>query len=156
MHLGSNALYLVDSCWADLCCGCPCCCALPLPTRPWPVRLPHADLLANEKGKKREEVKSWTPYPGGAPANVATALTKLGVKTAFVSALGNDEMGDNLIKLLEGGLGVRQSGMLWLRALVGGGVYVWGAKVVVLHISTGQWCDGQWHPPTRGVLERLK
>jgi hypothetical protein len=62
----------------------------------------YADFLANEKGKKREEVKSWTPYPGGAPANVATALTKLGVPTAFVSALGNDERGEELMKLFNG------------------------------------------------------
>eukprot|EP00775_Hariotina_reticulata_P006497 gene6497-6725_t len=58
------------------------------------------DFLANDKGVPREQVKSWTPYPGGAPANVATCLTKLGVKTAFVSALGNDERGQELLKLL--------------------------------------------------------
>ncbi|KAF6261328.1 Ribokinase-like protein [Scenedesmus sp. NREL 46B-D3] len=59
------------------------------------------DFLANEKGLKREEVKSWTPYPGGAPANVATALQKLGVPTAFVSALGNDDRGEELMQLLK-------------------------------------------------------
>ncbi|KAF8071301.1 FRK1 [Scenedesmus sp. PABB004] len=60
------------------------------------------DFLANDKGVPREQVKSWTPYPGGAPANVATALTKLGVPTAFVSALGNDERGDELVALMQG------------------------------------------------------
>jgi hypothetical protein len=68
--------------------SCCCCCI--------------ADFLANEKGLKREEVKSWTPYPGGAPANVATALTKLGVPTALVSSLGNDERGEELMALLNG------------------------------------------------------
>uniref|UniRef100_A0A383WKL7 Carbohydrate kinase PfkB domain-containing protein n=1 Tax=Tetradesmus obliquus TaxID=3088 RepID=A0A383WKL7_TETOB len=68
----------------------------------WPTNiLPAYNFLANEKGLKREEVKSWTPYPGGAPANVATALTKLGVPTAFVSALGNDERGEELMALLK-------------------------------------------------------
>lgn len=50
----------------------------------------------------RDKVKSWTPYPGGAPCNVATALSKLGVKTAFVSALGDDERGDEIMTLLKG------------------------------------------------------
>lgn len=60
------------------------------------------DFLANDKGVPRDKVKSWTPYPGGAPCNVATALSKLGVKTAFVSALGDDERGDEIMTLLKG------------------------------------------------------
>lgn len=51
----------------------------------------------------RDQVKSWTAYPGGAPANVATALSKLGVPTAFVSAIGNDDRGEGLMTLLAGG-----------------------------------------------------
>jgi hypothetical protein len=50
----------------------------------------------------REAVKSWTPYPGGAPANVATALERLGVHTAFVSNLGTDERGEQLMALFKG------------------------------------------------------
>lgn len=60
------------------------------------------DFLANDKGVPRDKVNSWTPYPGGAPCNVATALSKLGVKTAFVSALGDDDRGDEIMQLLEG------------------------------------------------------
>eukprot|EP00878_Enallax_costatus_P005407 GHUV01005677.1.p1 GENE.GHUV01005677.1~~GHUV01005677.1.p1 ORF type:complete len:332 (+),score=59.65 GHUV01005677.1:230-1225(+) len=59
------------------------------------------DFLANEKGVPRSKVKSWTPYPGGAPCNVATCLTKLGVPTAFVSAIGNDDRGSELMKLMK-------------------------------------------------------
>jgi sugar/nucleoside kinase (ribokinase family) len=33
---------------------------------------------------------------------VATALSKLGIKTAFVSAIGDDERGDEIMTLLEG------------------------------------------------------
>lgn len=59
------------------------------------------DCLADQLGLKLEEVKSWTPYPGGAPANVACALIKLGTPTAFIGAVGEDEPGNELVKLLE-------------------------------------------------------
>lgn len=68
------------------------------------------DYLADQKGLPRDQVKSWTPYPGGAPANVATALARLGVPTAFVSALGRDEMGEGMMELLRG-RGVDVSGV---------------------------------------------
>jgi len=38
--------------------------------------------------------------PGGAPANLAVAARKLGVKTAFVGCVGNDPFGDNLKRTL--------------------------------------------------------
>ncbi|CAL8467862.1 g7400 [Coccomyxa elongata] len=58
------------------------------------------DCLANERGVPKEEVKSWTPYPGGAPANVAAALAKLSVKVAFISALGKDDLAVQMMDLL--------------------------------------------------------
>ncbi|WP_138499331.1 carbohydrate kinase family protein [Nostoc sp. PA-18-2419] len=59
------------------------------------------DCLADQLGLKLEEVKSWTPYPGGAPANVACALVKLGTPTGFIGAVGEDESGNALVKLLQ-------------------------------------------------------
>lgn len=59
------------------------------------------DFIADQKGLPRDKVKSWKPYPGGAPCNVATCLGKLGVKTAFVSALGQDDRGRELMELLK-------------------------------------------------------
>jgi fructokinase len=59
------------------------------------------DCLADQLGLKLEEVKSWTPYPGGAPANVACALVKLGTSAGVMGAVGEDEPGNTLIKLLE-------------------------------------------------------
>jgi fructokinase len=58
------------------------------------------DLLADQLGRKLEEVESWTPYPGGAPANVACALVKLGIPAGFVGCVGEDEPGNQLVKLL--------------------------------------------------------
>ncbi|BAT54281.1 PfkB protein [Nostoc sp. NIES-3756] len=59
------------------------------------------DCLADQLGLKLEEVKSWTPYPGGAPANVACALVKLGTPTGFIGAVGEDEPGNALLALLQ-------------------------------------------------------
>ena len=59
------------------------------------------DYLANELGKSLAEVNSWTPYPGGAPANVACALKKLGTPAAFIGCVGRDEAGSELIQLLQ-------------------------------------------------------
>ncbi|BAY08832.1 carbohydrate kinase family protein [Calothrix sp. NIES-2098] len=59
------------------------------------------DCLADQLGLKLEEVKSWTPYPGGAPANVACALVKLGTPAGFIGAVGEDEPGNQLIKVLQ-------------------------------------------------------
>ena len=46
-------------------------------------------------------MKSWTPYHGGAPANVACALVKLGTSAGFMGAVGEDEPGNKLVKLLQ-------------------------------------------------------
>jgi fructokinase len=59
------------------------------------------DCLADRAGKSLEEVEFWTHYPGGAPANVASALVKLGTPAAMVSCVGVDRAGDSLVKLLE-------------------------------------------------------
>jgi fructokinase len=58
------------------------------------------DLLADQLGKSLEEVESWTPYPGGAPANVACSLVKLGIPAGFVGCVGEDQAGNELVDLL--------------------------------------------------------
>jgi fructokinase len=68
------------------------------------------DCLADQLGLKLEEVKSWTPYPGGAPANVACALVKLGTPAGFIGAVGEDEVGNQLVHLLEA-VGVNTTGV---------------------------------------------
>ncbi|BAZ27302.1 PfkB protein [Kalymmatonema gypsitolerans NIES-4073] len=59
------------------------------------------DRLADQLGRKLEEVESWTAYPGGAPANVACALVKLGTPAAFIGTLGEDAPGNELVELLQ-------------------------------------------------------
>ena len=58
------------------------------------------DRLSNELGKPLEQVKSWTDYPGGAPANTACGLVKLGIPTAFMGCIGEDAPGEQLVELL--------------------------------------------------------
>lgn len=59
------------------------------------------DCLANQLGRSLEQVESWTSYPGGAPANVACALVKLGTPAGFVGCVGQDEPGETLVQLLQ-------------------------------------------------------
>ncbi len=58
------------------------------------------DRLSNELGQPLEQVKYWTDYPGGAPANTACGLVKLGIKTAFIGCIGEDSPGEQLVELL--------------------------------------------------------
>ncbi len=59
------------------------------------------DYLADQIGKSYSEVTSWTHYPGGAPANVACALVKLGTPAAFIGCLGQDQPGNELLELCQ-------------------------------------------------------
>lgn len=68
------------------------------------------DLLANQLGVPLEDVTDWTPYPGGAPANVACGLVKLGTPTTLISCLGKDDVGTSLAKLLTE-IGINSAGL---------------------------------------------
>lgn len=59
------------------------------------------DCLADQPGRALESVTSWTPYPGGAPANVACALVKLGTSAGFIGCVGDDTPGKQLTELLQ-------------------------------------------------------
>jgi hypothetical protein len=90
--------------------GCSMHAPVGFPPPPPPTHTPcPADFLANEKGVPKDQVKSWTPYPGGAPCNVATCLSHLGVPTLFVGALGKDDRGEELMALMKGGAGAAEA-----------------------------------------------
>lgn len=59
------------------------------------------DLLSDQPGRPLEAVSSWTAYPGGAPANVACALVKLGTPSGFIGCVGADAPGETLVNLLQ-------------------------------------------------------
>lgn len=58
------------------------------------------DFIPNEKGIALKEVTSFQKAPGGAPANVAAAVSKLGGKSAFIGKVGEDAFGEFLIDIL--------------------------------------------------------
>lgn len=68
------------------------------------------DCLADRAGLPLEEVQSWTPYPGGAPANVACGLVKLGTAAGFIGCVGSDRAGDDLVQVLQE-VGVETAGI---------------------------------------------
>ena len=66
------------------------------------------DLLADQIGVDSKNVNYWTALPGGAPANVACALVKMGDRSRFIGCIGNDEAGIKLTeKLITEGVDIR-------------------------------------------------
>jgi fructokinase len=68
------------------------------------------DLLADQIGVSAEQVISWTPWAGGAPANVACGLVKMGDRSRFIGCVGNDQPGMALTAKLQS-IGVDISGV---------------------------------------------
>lgn len=66
------------------------------------------DMLSSRLGTSSAQ-ETFTPYAGGAPANVAVACARLGVKSLFVGMLGQDRFGDFILEeLVSRGVDVSQ------------------------------------------------
>jgi len=57
------------------------------------------DMLSSRLGTSSAQ-ETFTPYAGGAPANVAVACARLGVPSLFVGMLGRDRFGDFILEEL--------------------------------------------------------
>jgi fructokinase len=68
------------------------------------------DLLADQIGLSADQVTSWTPLAGGAPANVACGLVKMGDQARFIGCVGDDQPGRDLTAKLQS-IGVDISGV---------------------------------------------
>jgi fructokinase len=68
------------------------------------------DYLADRPGQSLDAVKAWTAYSGGAPANVACALNRLGTPAAYLGCIGQDSDGDALAEVLSN-VGVNLDGL---------------------------------------------
>ncbi|KAL6293877.1 hypothetical protein ACE6H2_002019 [Prunus campanulata] len=70
------------------------------------------DFVPTESGVSLAEAPGFLKAPGGAPANVAIAVARLGGKAAFVGKLGDDEFGHMLAGILKQ-YGVTGEGILF-------------------------------------------
>src|SRR5438445_3756403 len=59
------------------------------------------DLYANQVGAAFVDIKSFAAYVGGSPTNIAVGARRLGLRTAVLTALGEDPVGDFILKFLK-------------------------------------------------------
>ncbi|MCL2931365.1 MAG: carbohydrate kinase [Trichodesmium sp. MAG_R03] len=108
------------------------------------------DYLADQLEKSLNQVESWTTYLGGAPANVACGLVKLGTSAALISSVGKDAEGKKLVQLLQE-IGVDTSSIQEHS-------YAPTRKVYVLRSQTGEheFAGFGKHPTTEFADTRIK
>jgi fructokinase len=59
------------------------------------------DFVAENQGNNLSKAINFTKKAGGAPANVACAISKLGGKSSFIGCVGNDPFGSFLLDVLK-------------------------------------------------------
>jgi 5-dehydro-2-deoxygluconokinase len=59
------------------------------------------DLYSQEPGKPFEDIGSFHAFVGGSPLNIAVGCRRLGLKSSLLTALGNDKVGDFILKFLK-------------------------------------------------------
>lgn len=58
------------------------------------------DLYADDIGAPFPEIKSFSAFVGGCPTNVSVAVRRLGLRAALLTAVGDDPVGDFILKFL--------------------------------------------------------
>jgi 5-dehydro-2-deoxygluconokinase len=58
------------------------------------------DLYANDIGAAFEDIASFAAYVGGSPTNIAVGARRLGLRTALLTAVGDDKVGDFILAFL--------------------------------------------------------
>ncbi|GIV67906.1 MULTISPECIES: 5-dehydro-2-deoxygluconokinase [Caldilinea] len=58
------------------------------------------DLYANDIGVPFVEIQSFAAYVGGCPTNIAVGAQRLGLRTALLTAVGEDRVGDFILHFL--------------------------------------------------------
>jgi 5-dehydro-2-deoxygluconokinase len=59
------------------------------------------DLYAHEIGVPITAVRSFDAYVGGCPTNIAVGVRRLGLRSALLTAVGDDQVGDFVLHFLE-------------------------------------------------------
>ena len=60
------------------------------------------DLYANDIGAPFTDIKSFGAFVGGCPTNISVGVQRLGLQAALLTAIGEDPVGEFLLKFLEG------------------------------------------------------
>ncbi|MBU6402496.1 MAG: 5-dehydro-2-deoxygluconokinase [Verrucomicrobia bacterium] len=60
------------------------------------------DLYSNNIGVPFPQIESFAAYVGGSPTNIAVGAQRLGLRTAVLTAVGEDPVGDFILQFLEG------------------------------------------------------
>ena len=58
------------------------------------------DLYSNDIGAPFTEIDSFAAYVGGSPTNISVGARRLGLKTALLTAVGEDPVGDFILHFL--------------------------------------------------------
>ena len=58
------------------------------------------DLYSGDIGAPFEEITSFSAFVGGSPTNTAVGAQRLGLKTALITAVGEDPVGDFILRFL--------------------------------------------------------
>jgi len=58
------------------------------------------DLYSNDIGAPFDEITSFAAYVGGSPTNISVGGKRLGLNTALITGLGEDPVGDFILKFL--------------------------------------------------------
>lgn len=59
------------------------------------------DLYSNDIGAAFEDITSFAAYVGGSPLNIAVGAKRLGLRTALLTAVGADKVGDFIVAFLD-------------------------------------------------------
>ena len=58
------------------------------------------DLYGNQIDGKLEDMSSFSKYVGGSPTNISIGCSRLGLKSALITRVGNEHMGRFVIEQL--------------------------------------------------------
>ena len=58
------------------------------------------DLYSNDIGARFADIKSFAAYVGGCPTNISVGTSRLGLRSALLTAVGHDPVGDFILNFL--------------------------------------------------------
>ncbi len=66
-----------------------------------PMGRSSIDLYSNDIGAPFEEITSFAAYVGGCPTNISVGTRRLGLRSALLTAVGNDQVGNFILHFLQ-------------------------------------------------------